>query len=64
MTLKQIRMGKMLSRRKVAEDLGCTQQAIFTWETYKSTPPVSKILKLADYYGVDPVEVFKDVARI
>ena len=61
--LKQLRMNKMLSRRKVGSDLGVTGVTVYNWEKGTSTPNVGMILKIAEYYNVEPTEVFKAVAR-
>lgn len=44
---------------KVSKDTGITQATLSDWKHGKSTPKVDKLLKIADYFGVD-VRYFLD----
>lgn len=39
------------TQKKVAEELGIDQSAVSLWETGKTAPRVSILVKLADLYG-------------
>lgn len=44
---------------KVSKDTGITQATLSDWKHGKSKPKVDKLLKIADYFGVD-VRYFLD----
>lgn len=51
--LEQLRQARgERSLKDVAEQIGVTRQQIWNYENGVSEPPVSILIKLADYYGL------------
>ncbi len=50
--LREIRKAKGLTITEVAEKLDVQQPALSSWEMGQRMPPVEKIIRLADIYGV------------
>ena len=50
--LKQLRTEKDLTQAALARELNVTQQAVAKWESGKSMPDHSMLLRLSRYYGV------------
>ena len=50
--IKELRLEKGLSQKKLAEILGVSQKAIDYWERNINEPKASYIIKLADYFDV------------
>ena len=48
---------KGVSTYKVSKDTGIAQSVLSDWKRGRSTPKIDKLLKIADYLGVD-VSVF------
>lgn len=44
---------KGITRYKVAKDTGISQSALSDWKSGKSKPKTDKLLKIAEYFGVD-----------
>ena len=57
-TLKELRARKNLTQAQVARDLGTSTQTYNAWEKDVSRVAVSKVLALADYYGVTIDQIF------
>ncbi len=55
--LKALRARKGLSQAELARRLTVSQQTVAKWETNKSTPNPSTILKLAEIFGVSTDEI-------
>lgn len=51
--LRELRDGKKIPQRLLAEKLGVTQQAVAKWENDKAEPDIATINKLADFFEVD-----------
>ncbi len=51
--LRELREGKKIPQRLLAEKLGVTQQAVAKWENDKAEPDIATINKLADFFEVD-----------
>ena len=49
---QELRKQHKLTSKQVAEALGIAQQQYSLYETGKREIPVSKLIKLADFYGV------------
>lgn len=56
-TLKELRARKNKSQSQVANDLGISLQTYHAWERDISNISVSKVLALAEYYGVTLDEI-------
>lgn len=50
--LKAMRMSRGIKQKDVAEYLGLTQPAYNHYESGRSTPDISTLMKLADFYGI------------
>ena len=50
--LYELREDKMVSRQKVADDLGITRASLDYYEKGQRTPDVNTIVKIADYFEV------------
>lgn len=50
--LKGLRAEHKITQSALAEAMGLSQQAIAKWETGKSSPDITTLKKLADYFGV------------
>ena len=51
-TLTALRKTKGLSQEQLAENLGLTRQTISKWELNQSSPDISYIIQLSDFFGV------------
>ena len=51
-TIKELRARKNVTQAKAAEDLGVSVQTYNAWEKDISNVGVSKVLAVAEYYGV------------
>lgn len=50
--LKELRLEKNLSQKKLAQEICVTQKAIDFWEKGINEPKASYIIKLAKFFGV------------
>ena len=50
--LKELRVEKSLSQRKLGEILGVCNQAVSFWETGSREPDLDAIIKIADFFDV------------
>ncbi len=50
--LQALRKSKGMSQEELAERVGVSRQAVSKWETGETTPEVSKIIALAELFGV------------
>lgn len=50
--LKGLRTEHKITQAALADAMGLSQQAIAKWETGKSSPDITTLKKLADYFGV------------
>ena len=50
--IKELRIERDLSQRKLAEAIGVSQKAIDYWERGINEPKASYIVRLADYFEV------------
>lgn len=57
-TLEAARVNAGLNQTQVAKKIGVGLTTICRWETGKSKPPIDKMLKMCELYGV-PVEMIK-----
>jgi len=57
-SLKELRARKGKTQKQVAADLGITYQTYNAWEKNPSNLRVSKVMELADYFGVTLDEIF------
>ena len=57
-TLKELRARKNLTQAQVAKDIGTSTQTYNAWEKDVSRVAVSKVLALADYYGVTIDQIY------
>lgn len=51
--LRELREGKKIPQRLLAEKLGVTQQAVAKWENDKAEPDIATINRVADIFEVD-----------
>ena len=56
--LAELRARKGLTQAEVAKDLGISVQTYNTWEKDLSHVSISKVIALADYYGVLVHQIF------
>lgn len=57
-TLRELRARKNKTQNQVAQDLGISVQTYNAWERDISNVAVSKVLKVADYFGVSIGDIF------
>ena len=50
--IKELRLEKNISQKKLADAIGVSQKAIDFWERSVNEPKASYIVKLADYFEV------------
>lgn len=50
--IKELRLEKNISQKKLADAIGVSQKAIDFWERGVNEPKASYIVKLADYFEV------------
>ena len=58
--LKDLRLRRAMSQRKLADAAGMSQRAIVDLETDKREPHPSTLGKLAEALGVEPSKLFED----
>ena len=58
--LKDLRLRRAMSQRKLAETAGMSQRAIVDLETNRREPRPSTLGKLAQALGVEPSKLFED----
>jgi transcriptional regulator with XRE-family HTH domain len=58
--LKDLRLRRAMSQRKLAEASGMSQRAIVDLETNRREPHPSTLGKLAEALGVEPSKLFDD----
>ena len=58
--LKNLRLRRAMSQRKLAEAAGMSQRAIVDLETDRREPHPSTLGKLAEALGVEPSKLFED----
>jgi transcriptional regulator with XRE-family HTH domain len=58
--LAQLRESVRLSQREVAEQLGLAQSSYAVWERRNVAIPPEQIRRLAEIFGVEPEEFFRD----
>ena len=51
-TLRELRIEKGISQRKLGEDLQVVNQTISFWETGSREPDIDTLLKIASYFQV------------
>lgn len=56
-TLKQMRIARNLTQEDVASKIGLTRQAISSYESGRTQPPIEILLKFAEIYGVELDEI-------
>ena len=52
LTLKAARVNRGLSVKEVADSVGVTEDTIYRYESGKSSPKISVVVKMVDLYGV------------
>lgn len=50
--LKELRLEKGISQRKLGEDLGVVNQTVSFWETGSREPDLDTLVKIAKYFDV------------
>lgn len=57
-TLKELRARKDVTQKQAAQALGVSVQTYNAWENDITNVKISKVLKVAEYYGVQLNEIF------
>ncbi len=57
-TLKELRARKNITQMQAASDLGVSVQTYNAWEKDISNVAISKVMAVADYFGVPINEIF------
>ena len=57
-TLKELRARKNVTQEQAAHDLNISTQTYNAWEKDISNVGVSKVVKLASYFGVELSDIF------
>ena len=57
-TLKELRARKDKTQEQVANDLGISLQTYNAWEKNISNVAISKVIAVANYYGVQVGDIF------
>lgn len=57
-SLKELRARKNRTQKQVAADIGVSEQTYCAWEKDISNVAVSKVLAIAQYYGVDIGQIY------
>ena len=58
--LKNLRLRRAMSQRKLADEAGMSQRAIVDLETDRREPRPSTLGKIAEALGVEPSELLED----
>jgi DNA-binding XRE family transcriptional regulator len=57
-TLKELRARKNVTQEQAAKDLGISTQTYNAWEKDISNVGISKVVRVAEYYGVEVADIF------
>lgn len=57
-SLKALRVNSELTQNEVAEKLGVRRETVMSWESYKTSPDVSTVLKLCKIYNCTLDDIF------
>lgn len=57
MTLLEIRKEKKIKQRTIIEHMGVDRKTVYRWENQITAPDHWQLLKLCQYYGVNPEQV-------
>ncbi len=57
LTLKQLRLSRLLTQEAVARAVGVTQQTVATWEKGERYPQLTQMAKLAQFFGLSTDEI-------
>lgn len=57
-TIKELRARKDVTQKQAAAALGVSEQTYSAWEKDISNVAISKVMAVADYYGVQLSEIF------
>ena len=57
-TIKELRARKDITQKQAAADLGVSVQTYNAWENDISNVAISKVMAVADYYGVKLNQIF------
>ena len=60
--LKDWRSAKKRPRSFVAEEIGCTPNTVYNWETYAAIPTGKAMAKLVELTGLAPGDFYPPVA--
>lgn len=55
--ISDLRKQKMLSQKELGDILGVSNKAVSKWETGEAVPQMKTILKISEYFSVDPTEL-------
>lgn len=58
MTLKQLRVGQLLSQEKAAERIGVSRVTVSMWETGKKTPRLCNLQRMCEVYKCTSEDIF------
>ena len=61
--IKDLRVEKNMSQKKLAEKIGATQGAVYFWEKEINEPTVGYVIKMADLFGVSIDELLSYEAK-
>lgn len=60
--IKEARIAAGFTQTDVGRYIGVTKQTISQWETGRAPPMVTNLMRFAEFVGVDPSELFHEVA--
>lgn len=60
LNIKEVRKKNRYTRKAVADYVGVTEQAIYTWEAGIAVPDAIKLKKVAEFFGCEMEDLFKD----
>ena len=55
--VRELRMRKGIQQKELALELGISSAAVSNWEKGKSDPSGERLLKLAEFFSVEPYEI-------
>lgn len=61
--IEELRAAKGVSQTEMARELGVEQPTVSKWISGKNSPPTKNLQAIADYFGVEPILLFKRYAR-
>ena len=61
--IKHLRKKAHLGQQQLADNLGVSRSTLTCWENGIRTPKISKIVEIANFFGVNMDIIYKDLSK-